>query len=281
MALRWGDVRTGASWTSAGRRRWAAAGTVSGALTGWGGRDGPRRSNHAPRCGRAGPRGGRAHAAGDVVNGLVTAPSFRQGPAALRRCGTRVAAGPASNGRVHVRACGLRSADTLLPTGRIVTVRLRRVPQISGSRDRGCRGRGPCDSGTRWRFVTTSIAQPASIGSPGRSARRSVARTTCASFSSTRRNIISRFRPEHSCQHQLARVQGEEAELAFVLGHEIATRRRAGRGAAGSMVSRDGRNATIPTVVLDDAALDLVRLRYGRRREGCGRALSGADRPRL
>lgn len=222
-----------------------------------------------PRCGEAWPAGP-----------AVTAPSF--GGRALRRCrqcGTRVASGTRSPHLVFTcEGCGLPFlAGSILPHG-----------------GRRC---GSCSSGlvraeipdrevaaaaenevraalaTHWRFVTSSGAQPYL----DRIAKQ-VASRIAGSPPACRVVLIES--PEH---RTLALHSGtllvstglltfleDEAELAFVLGHEIA---HAASGEAAVRLVRLGFQATARErhatdgLCWSDAAVDLARLGYGRTRE--------------
>jgi predicted Zn-dependent protease len=126
---------------------------------------------------------------------------------------------------------------------------------------------------TRWRFVTSSVAQPYL----DRIARLVAARIEGAP-ASPRVALVET--PEH---RTLALPSGtllvstgllsflqDEAELAFVLGHEIA---HAASGEAAVRLVRLGFQATAREhaasdgLCWSDAALDLARLGYGRKRE--------------
>jgi len=229
----------------------------------------PDGAEGCPRCGEAWPN-----------RATVTAPSF--GGRALRRCGrcgTRVAnGGPAPRLVFSCESCGLPFL-----TERIVAHGERRCE--------------PCEAGvappelpdrevaaavenevraalaTRWRFVTSSGAQPYL----DRIARHVAARISGSPGSP---RVVLIHSPEHRA---LALPSGtlllstglllfleDEAELAFVLGHELA---HAASGEAAVRLVRLGFQATARDrsasdgLSWSDAAVDLARLGYGRKRE--------------
>jgi hypothetical protein len=222
-----------------------------------------------PRCGEAFP-----------AIPPVTTPSF--GGRALRRClrcGTRVAWGGSAGHVVFTcESCGLPflsdallahadhrceecAAGTLppeLPDGDISAVAENEVRVALAS---------------RWRFVTSALAQPYL----DRIARSVAGRIENAPKSV---RVVLVLAPEH---RTLALPSGtlllstgllefleDEAELAFVLGHEIA---HAGSGEVAVRLVRLGFRATARErgasdgLCWTDAAVDLVRLGYGRKRE--------------
>jgi hypothetical protein len=222
-----------------------------------------------PRCGEPWP-----------ASPVVTAPSF--GGRVLRRCrrcGTRVASGTRAPQFVFTcEVCGLPFlAEAILPHG-----------------GQHC---GPCASGlvppeipdrevaaaaenevraalaSHWRFVTSFTAQPYL----DRIAKQVAARIPGAPGLS---RVVLVETPEH---RTLALPSGtllvstgllsfleDEAELAFVLGHEIA---HAASGEAAVRLVRLGFQATARErhatdgLCWSDAAVDLARLGYGRKRE--------------
>jgi len=222
------------------------------------------------------PRCGEVWVAGPVV----TAPSFG-GRVLLRcsRCGTRVAAGPPSQ-RIVVTCedCGLPFlADALLPHGdhRCEECTSGRVPPELPDREISAAAENEVRAAlsSRWRFVTSSIAQPYVDR---------IARQVADRIEGTPKDLRVIFidAPEHRA---LALPSGtllistgllaslrDEADLAFVLGHEIA---HAASGEVAVRLVRLGFNATARErgdsdgLCWGDAAVDLVRLGYGRRRE--------------
>jgi len=234
------------------------------------------RSSPRPDGSEACPRCGEPWA----LRPTVTAPSF--GGRALRRCGrcgTRVANGtPAPSLVFTCEGCGLPFLSEL----------------ILAHGDRRC---APCNAGsippelpdrnvataaenevraaiaTRWRFVTSTVAQPYL----DRIARQVAARVEGAPVTT---RVVLVETPEH---RTLALPSGtllvstglvsflqDEAELAFVLGHEIA---HAASGEASVRLVRLGFQATAREraasdgLCWSDAAVDLARLGYGRKRE--------------
>ena len=211
---------------------------------------------------------------------VVMAPSF--GGRALRRCGrcgTRVADGtPMPHLVFTCEACGLPFlADAILPHGEQLC-----SPCVSGHvppelPDREVAAAAETEVraalATRWRFVTSSSAQPYL----DRIARQI---SVCIAGAPTSPRVVLVETPEH---RTLALPSGtllvstgllafleDEAELAFVLGHEIA---HAASGEAAVRLVRLGFQATAREsaasdgLCWSDAAVDLVRLGYGRRRE--------------
>jgi hypothetical protein len=222
-----------------------------------------------PRCGEAW-----------VVGPVVTAPSFG-GRVLLRcsRCGTRVAAGPPSHRIVFTcEDCGLPFlAEELLPHAghRCEECASGRVPPDLPDREISAAAENEVRAAlsTRWRFVTSSIAQPYVDR---------IARQVADRIEGAPKHLRAVFvdAPEHRA---LALPSGtllvstgllaslrDEAELAFVLGHEIA---HAASGEVAVRLVRLGFNATARErgdsdgLCWSDAAVDLVRLGYGRRRE--------------
>lgn len=222
-----------------------------------------------PRCGETLPAGPP-----------ITAPSF--GGRTLRRCGrcgTRVAAGASGESFVFTcESCGLPFlAESLLPHGahRCAECAAGRVPPELPDREIAAAAESEVRAAlaTRWRFVTSATVQPYL----DRIARQVAERIDGA--------------PEHprvvlvdTEDHRtlalpsgtlivstglLASLQ-DEAELAFVLGHEIA---HAASGEVAVRLVRLGFQATARErgvsdgLCWSDAAVDLARLGYGRRRE--------------
>ena len=263
--------------------RWAArrssgiaAGRRSERWPGGGGADGRRRSNSGSCLGRRSeeadgcPRCGEPWAAGP----LVTAPSF--GGRALRRCrrcGTRVADGDpdAAHSCSPARLAGFLSSPTrFFRTASSVARRARSglVPPELPDRDVAAAAENEVRAAlaTRWRFVTSSTAQPYL----DRIARQVAARIAGAPASP---RVVLVETPEH---RTLALPSGtllvstgllafleDEAELAFVLGHEIA---HAASGEAAVRLVRLGFQATARErsatdgLCWSDAAVDLARL---------------------
>jgi hypothetical protein len=226
-------------------------------------------SERCPRCGDAFPAGP-----------VVTAPSFG-GRSLLRcgRCGTRAAAGPPGLRIVLTcESCGLPFlADSLRPHAehQCDECRSGRVPpelpdqEISAAAENEVRAALT----TRWRFVTSASAQ----SYVDRMARQVAERIEGAP---SRPRVVFIDALEHRA---LALPSGmlllsmglvtslrDEAELAFVLGHEIA---HAASGEVAVRLVRLGFNATARErgdsdgLCWSDAAVDLVRLGYGRKRE--------------
>jgi hypothetical protein len=210
----------------------------------------------------------------------VTAPSF--GGRVLRRCsrcGTRVASGSPEPRLVFTcEGCGLPFlADAILPHGehRCAACTAGLVPPELPDRDVAAAAENEVRAAlaTRWRFVTSSTAQPYL----DRIARQVAARMAGAPESP---RVVLVDTPEHRA---LALPSGalligtgllsfleDEAELAFVLGHEIA---HAASGEAAVRLVRLGFEATARErsasdgLCWSDAAVDLARLGYGRKRE--------------
>ena len=227
------------------------------------------RPDACPRCGEPWSSG---HA--------VTAPSF--GGRTLRRCrrcGTRVADGASAPRLVFTcEACGLPFlAETSLPQGeqRCAPCTLGLVPPELPDRDVAAAAENEVRAAlaTRWRFVTSSGSQPYL----DRIARQVAGRIAGAPKSP---RVVLVETPEH---RTLALPSGtlllstgllaaleDEAELAFVLGHEIA---HAASGEAAVRLVRLGFQATARErsasdgLCWSDAAVDLARLGYGRKRE--------------
>jgi len=222
-----------------------------------------------PRCGEAFP---------EIPP--VTTPSF--GGRALRRClrcGTRVAwSGSAGHVVFTCECCGLPFlASTLLPHAeqRCEECTAGRVPEELPDSDISAAAENEVRDAlaSRWRFVTSPVAQPYL----DRIARSVAARIENAPASV---RVVLVAGPEH---RTLALPSGtlllstgllefleDEAELAFVLGHEIA---HAGSGEVAVRLVRLGFRATARErgasdgLCWTDAAVDLVRLGYGRKRE--------------
>ena len=232
----------------------------------------PVRSDDAEGC----PRCGDSFPPGPVV----TAPSFG-GRSLLRcgRCGTRVAAGPPGLRLVVTcESCGLPFlTDSLLPhtEQRCDDCRAGRVPpdlpdqEISAAAENEVRAA----LSTKWRFVTAPSAQAYA----DRMARQVAGRIEGAP---PKPRVVFIDAPEHRAlalpsgsllvSLGLLRFLQDEAELAFVLGHELA---HAASGEVAVRLVRLGFNATARErgdsdgLVWSDAAVDLVRLGYGRKRE--------------
>lgn len=229
----------------------------------------PAAAESCPRCGEAWPAGP-----------VVTAPSFG-GRALFRcgRCGTRVAAGPKTQHIVFTcEDCGLPFlSGSLLPhdAQRCDDCSSGVVPpelpdrEISSAAENEVRAA----LATQWRFVTTPVSQPYVDR---------IARLVGARIDGAPKNLRVVFvdAPEH---RTLALPSGtlilttgllmslrDESELAFVLGHEIS---HAASGEIAVRLVRLGFKATARErgdsdgLCWSDAAVDLVRLGYGRRRE--------------
>jgi peptidase M48-like protein len=222
-----------------------------------------------PRCGDPFPPGP-----------VVTAPSFG-GRSLLRcgRCGTRVAAGPPGLRLVITcESCGLPFlTDSLLPHAQhhCEDCRAGRVPpelpdqEIAAAAENEVRAA----LATKWRFVTTPSAQAYA----DRMARPLADRIEGAP---RKAHVVFIDAPEHRAlalpsgtllvSLGLLRFLQDEAELAFVLGHELA---HAASGEVAVRLVRLGFNATARErgdsdgLCWSDAAVDLVRLGYGRKRE--------------
>ena len=229
----------------------------------------PEDTEACPRCGEVLRSGA-----------VVTAPSF--GGRALRRCGrcgTRLAGGsPAPRLVFSCETCGLPFlAEAILPHAehRCAPCAAGHVPPelpdtaVAQAAENEVRAA----LATRWRFVTSLTAQPYL----DRIARLVAARIDGAP-SSPRVVLV-----ETSEHRSLALPSGtllvstamltfleDEAELAFVLGHEIA---HAASGEAAVRLVRLGFEATTRErgasdgLCWSDAAVDLARLGYGRKRE--------------
>jgi hypothetical protein len=222
------------------------------------------------------PRCGELLGAGPVV----TAPSF--GGRTLRRCGrcgTRIAtAGGKTQIVFSCEGCGLPFlSDSILPhTGqRCADCVSGRTPPELPDREVSAAAENEVRAalGSRWSFVTSPSAQPYI-----ERIARQVAERIEGSPGSVRVVLVDA--EEH---RTLALPSGtillstglvtflqDEAELAFVLGHEIA---HAASGEAAVRLVRLGFEATARDrgesdgVCWSDAAVDLSRLGYGRKRE--------------
>jgi peptidase M48-like protein len=222
-----------------------------------------------PRCGEGFP-----------ATPPVLTPSF--GGRALRRClrcGTRVAIGGSAGHVVFTcESCGLPFlADALLPHAehRCEECAEGRVPPDLPDIDIAAAAENEVRTAlaSRWRFVTSSVAQPYL----DRIARLVAARIESAPPAV---RVVVVAAAEH---RTLALPSGallvstgllefleDEAELAFALGHEIA---HAGSGEVAVRLVRLGFRATARErgasdgLTWTDAAVDLVRLGYGRKRE--------------
>ncbi len=222
------------------------------------------------------PRCGEPWTAGPTV----TAPSF--GGRALRRCcrcGTRVASGtPAPQLVFSCESCGLPFlADAILPHGEhrcaacVAGLLLPELPdrEVAAAAENEVRAA----LATRWRFVTSPTAQQYL----DRIARQVASRIEGAPEWP---RIVLVDAKEH---RSLALPSGmlvisvgllgfleDEAELAFILGHEIA---HAASGEAAVRLVRLGFQAAVRErsasdgLSWSDAAVDLARLGYGRKRE--------------
>jgi hypothetical protein len=210
----------------------------------------------------------------------VTAPSF--GGRALhrcRRCGTRVANGtPAPRLVFTCEACGLPFlADAILPHGEhrcAACVAGGVLPELP-DRDVAAAAEHEVRAalGTRWRFVTSAGVQTYL----DRVARQLAARIESAPACP---RVVLVDAPEHRTlalpsgalivSTGLLRFVEDEAELAFVLGHELA---HAASGEAAVRLVRLGFQATARErsaadgLCWSDAAVDLASLGYGRKRE--------------
>jgi hypothetical protein len=232
----------------------------------------PSRTGGAEGC----PRCGEAWTPGPTV----TAPSF--GGRALRRCcrcGTRVASGsPAGRLVFTCEGCGLPFlAELILPHGehRCASCSAGAVPTELPDRDVAVAAENEVRAAlaTRWSFVTSSTAQQYL----DRIARQVAARIDGAPAWP---RIVLIDTAEH---RTLALPSGtllvsvgllqfleDEAELAFVFGHEVA---HAASGEAAVRLVRLGFQATTrersasDSLCWSDAAVDLASLGYGRKRE--------------
>jgi Peptidase family M48 len=230
---------------------------------------GPTGADACPRCGESfGP------------SPTVTAPSF--GGRVLRRCsrcGTRVASGtPAPQLVFTCETCGLPFlAEAILPHGEhhcsACTAGL--TPPDLPDRDVAAAAENEVRAAlsTRWRFVTSTAAQPYL----DRIARQVGARIADAPASP---RVVLVDTPEHRTlalpsgtllvSLGLLKFLEDEAELAFAIGHELA---HAASGEAAVRLVRLGFEATARErsasdgLCWSDAAVDLARLGYGRRRE--------------
>lgn len=210
----------------------------------------------------------------------VTAPSF--GGRKLRRCrrcGTRVADGtPLPRLVFTCESCGLPFlAESILPHGeqRCAPCVSGQVPHELPDRDVAAAAENEVRAAlaTRWRFVTSPTAQPYL----DRIARQLAG---CIAGAPESPRVVLVDTRDH---RTLALPSGallvstgllsfveDEAELAFVLGHEIA---HAASGEAAVRLVRLGFQATAREsaasdgLCWSDAAVDLARLGYGRRRE--------------
>jgi len=226
-------------------------------------------TSSCPRCGEAW-----------TPSAVVTAPSF--GGRSLhrcRRCGTRVAAGTAAPQIVFTcESCGLPFlAEALLPHGehQCAACASGRVPPELPDRHMAAAAENEVRSAlaSRWRFAASATAQSYLDRIAGQIAER-------IEGAPSRPRIVLVDSPEHRTlalpsgtlivSAGLLRFLEDEAELAFVLGHEIA---HAASGEAAVRLVRLGFRATTREreasdgLCWSDAAVDLARLGYGRRRE--------------